>query len=265
MISEYKNSKSVSGFSLIEVLLAIGTLAVGMLLIAAVFPASINLTAITSERTIAASVADEAFAKIKLYGLSLNDPNWNVIGATNLERVSQIPYYEFAYPSTMVSNPDTKQYWWCAICRKTSLDPLDRNVQVTVFVCRKIGINPSPTYLYRDPINGLINGYRPMPVDVNFSVMAGKPDELLINNPAERNYINDGYTVVDNTFGSIYRVLERYKNDLSTPAIDESQIILLDKTWQVVAGLPTVWVIPPPSTGGRTPCIAVYQKVMNFQ
>ncbi|MCJ7673995.1 MAG: hypothetical protein MUO33_02460, partial [Sedimentisphaerales bacterium] len=62
-------------FSLTEVLLAVATLAIGMLFIAGTFLAGIHLTAVAAERTTAAVVADEAFAKIKLYGINPADPN----------------------------------------------------------------------------------------------------------------------------------------------------------------------------------------------
>ncbi|MHC4240718.1 MAG: type IV pilus modification PilV family protein [Planctomycetota bacterium] len=55
-----------SGFSLTEVLLAIGILAIGMVSIAALFPAAIHSSTTTSEPTVAAIVADEAFAKVRL-------------------------------------------------------------------------------------------------------------------------------------------------------------------------------------------------------
>ena len=63
------------GFSLTEVLIAVGILAVGMIFIAGVFPAGIYLTTIATERTIAAVAADEAFAKIKIY--AIGNPTYN--------------------------------------------------------------------------------------------------------------------------------------------------------------------------------------------
>ena len=66
------------GFSLTECLLAIGILAVGMLFIAGVFPVGIHFTTVATERTIAAVVADEAFAKIRLY--ALGEPNNPLVG-----------------------------------------------------------------------------------------------------------------------------------------------------------------------------------------
>jgi prepilin-type N-terminal cleavage/methylation domain-containing protein len=55
-----------NGFSLMEMLLSIGVLSVGMIFIAGVFPVAIHFSTVSTERTIAAVVADEAFAKIKI-------------------------------------------------------------------------------------------------------------------------------------------------------------------------------------------------------
>jgi hypothetical protein len=59
-------------FSLTEVLMAAGILVVGFLLIAGTFPVGIKLTALSTERTIGVVAAEEAMAKIHLFG---KDPN----------------------------------------------------------------------------------------------------------------------------------------------------------------------------------------------
>ena len=58
-----------NGFSLTEVLLAAGILTVGFILIAGTLPVGVKLTAMGTQRTIGAVAADEAFAKIQLYGV----------------------------------------------------------------------------------------------------------------------------------------------------------------------------------------------------
>ena len=238
------------GFSLTEVVIAIGLLAVGMLFIAGSFPVSVHFTTIATERTIAATVADEAFAKIKLYGIY--DPNV-MYTQTYYENAAPVPISdtEFAYPSTVTSDPNSKRYWWSAICQRVG--PSD--VQVTVFVSRKVGI--TTTYYMRNPLLPGVLGTVNRPVAVFVSVTnGGRTDELMINDTlVPYNFINDGYTIVGDAAGQIYRVLERYP---ATP-----DVIRLDKAWQ--GTLPSkVWIIPPPQTGGRYPCIGVYQKTLRF-
>jgi len=245
-----------NGFSLTEVLLAVGTIAVGMLFIAGVFPVGIHFNTIASERTIAAIIADEAFAKIRL--CATGDPiDANDDIALGLLGTGQLTNYglpivginpiEFAYPSDPNMDIFRKQFYWSALCRLTEphIDPNDprRLVQVTVFVCRKVG--SATTY------QGWATNW-PVPVPVGILDVPA-PDTLQIDQPA---FINDGYTIVDNQTGRIYRVLER---DAAAP-----DMIILDRPWQggILPGL--VWVVPPPIGGGRKPCIAIYQRVIRF-
>ena len=247
-----------SGFSLTEILIAVGILAVGMVFIAGVFPAGIYLTTIATERTIAAVAADEAFAKMRIYDVNLASTQWPLDPTSHCVDFNEVSSVvidpcEFAYPST--DTVAEKQYYWSALCRRAGFDP-NRLVQVTVFVSRKV----SPNLKYRTP-NGTDDGTWPVPVKVNVSLGTGN-NELQISGGKEA-YINDGYTVVDDATGRIYRVLERYK-----PPNDS--IILLDGLWEGASGAGDVWVVPPPVIGnppvthGRYPCIAVYQKVIRF-
>jgi prepilin-type N-terminal cleavage/methylation domain-containing protein len=250
-----------SGFSLTEILIAVGILAVGMTFIAGVFPAGIYLTTIATERTIAAVAADEAFAKIRIYAVGdLNDTS-DDIRLNNLQEndlmdfndtavfsaTADINSNEFAYPST--DTVAEKQYCWSALCRRAGSDP-NRLVQVTVFVSRKV----SPNLKYPAPPVGV--GLVDWPTPVKVSVSQGSnANELQISGGNEA-LINDGYTIVDDATGRIYRVLERY-----APPADDT--ILLDGRWEGGAS-GFVWVVPPPVGGGRYPCIAVYQKVIRF-
>jgi prepilin-type N-terminal cleavage/methylation domain-containing protein len=237
------------GFSLTEVLLAVGILSVGMIFIAGVFPAAIHFTTIATERSIAAVAADEAFAKIKLYGIDLNKLERDKLQDFNDVLLAvDIDPNEFAYPSTG-TDITQKQYFWSALCRLTeygvTFNP-NPPVQVTAFICRKTG----PNLKYHKP-NGGENGVRPMPVKVGVSGTVGNNELTIIS---DETFINDGYTIVDNETGRIYRVLERYRDDPDT--------ILLDRDWEGGSPPNAVWVVPPPVGGGRYPCIAVYQKVI---
>lgn len=259
--------KTNCGFSLTEVLMAVGILSVGLTFIAGVFPVAIHLTTIATERTIAAAVADEAFTKIEFCGVDPAGINLAALLPNNLTNFIDIfpppasPYdidpNEYKYPSA--AGPKQKQYFWSALCRLTeAYHPVNNPnppVQVTVFVSRKI----SPNLAYPDP-NGSGTVNRPMPIKINVSGTAGD-NELKIINAGDEQYINNGYMIVDDQTGRIYRVLEHYR--------DATDTILLDRNWQV-SNPTAVWVVPPPVVGtppvasGRHPCIAVYQKTIRF-
>ena len=133
------NRRQNKGFSLTEVLLAVGTLAVGMVFISGTFLTGIHFSTIATERSIAAVVADEAFAKLRIYGstdpnkwlsgkstfscFDFNDVEVEVdIGQINQETVHLVrDPDEFAYPSTITSTP--KQYYWSALCRPVYFGP----------------------------------------------------------------------------------------------------------------------------------------------
>jgi len=221
-----------NGFSLAEVLLAVCTLAIGMSFIGGTFLVAIHLSTVATERTIAAVVADEAFTKIRLYGV---DPNLLTNEQKRIETLSLIPSEEFAYPSTKTSSD--KQYYWSALCRKTS----DGLIQVTVFVSRKIGSSTYP-----DGVE--------IPLPVNVGVLGTVGDSSVQIEAGKETFINNGYTIVANLTGRLYRVINR---DADAP-----DTIILDKPWLETGD--SVWVVPPPVGGGRYPCIAIYQQIIRF-
>ncbi len=239
-----KKIRRHNGFSLTEVLLAVGTLAIGMIFIGGTFMTGIHFSTIATERTIAAAATDEAFAKIELFGVNLADPNLATDKLTPFEMLNPIAANEFTYPSTTGSSE--KQYYWSALCRPVYPGDANRLVQVTVLVSRKVGSGT----MYPGGAS------KPTPVQVGVSTVPGAGNEnmLVIDSPTEQAYINGGYTIVDSRTGMLYRVLRR--------EIDAPNTVILDSIWQGEAD--SVWVIPPPVGGGRYPCIAVYQKVIRF-
>ncbi|MBW8036730.1 MAG: prepilin-type N-terminal cleavage/methylation domain-containing protein, partial [Planctomycetes bacterium] len=150
------------GFSLIEVMISAGILAVGFVLIAGAFSVGVKLTATATERTIGLAAAEEAFAKIRLYGVDAFDGDWP--GGSKSVRYSLVANFginldlyiadfsaaadpaaamkaaydraseEYNYPSTHLV--DRKKYRWSALCR----DLGGNQLQVTVFVCRLTGL-----------------------------------------------------------------------------------------------------------------------------
>ena len=230
------------GFSLTEVLLAVGTLAVGMIFISGTFLTGIHFSTISTERTIAAVVAEEAFAKVRLFGVNPADPNLAVDRQIPFESLNFVADDEFAYPST--KSLTGKHYYWSALCRPAYSGSDNRLVQVTVFISRKVG--SSITY------QG--GAGRPVPVQVGVSGAVG---DRALTITGDIQFINDGYTIIENATGNIYRVLERGAD----PAVPEQITLAAGKLWQ---GGDSVWVIPPPLGGGKCPCIGVYQRLIRF-
>ena len=137
--SAMKRWQRNKGFSLIEILLAVGVLGVGMLFIAGVFPVAIRFSQIACERSIGAVAADEAFATVRLYAaskvqwLNLSDKSfvyfkdYTVFGATKY-----ISDNDLTYPSASGMAANEKRYNWSAICRISDANDLSGPVQVVV-------------------------------------------------------------------------------------------------------------------------------------
>jgi prepilin-type N-terminal cleavage/methylation domain-containing protein len=281
MSSSFRNK----GFSLTEVLIAAGVLAIGFAFIAGMFPVGVRLTTLATEQTIAPIVVDEATAKIRLYGemynASLTDPN--LIDELKKAAVAGNGYVdlthalvgipdgvpndpcdpceldEFAYPSTDI-RPEPKKYHWSAICRRL----IGGNVHITIFVVRRAGAAAkyrTPNFDYTQGDYGQVpsplveaDGDWPVPVKVRFKALPGPGKEKMFTIGVEyETFINAGCTIVDDTTAQIYRVMERTA---------EAEIVL-DRDW---GGFPSgyVWVIPPAEGSGRNPCIGVYQKVISL-
>jgi len=188
----------------------------------------------------------------------------------------------FAYPSDENKDIEDKQYFWSAVLRLTTpYDSVTNRrplVQVTVFVCRKVRAGLK----YHDP-NEFFDDYGPkdpddpygteypraMPIEVTWD--STKPDRLEIDRSEMKTFINDGYTIVDDETGRIYRVIERLKGN-------NDKIIILDKNWDrwwwdvggdwdsdVTRDTDIrVWVVPVPVNGSRRPCVAVYQRILKL-
>ncbi|MHC4344067.1 MAG: type IV pilus modification PilV family protein [Planctomycetota bacterium] len=284
-----KEGRLKDGFSLTEVLLAVGTLAVGMILVAGAFPVGIHFTTVATERTMAAVVADEAFAKIRMIAAGPNtvvggDANLPLVTAENFEFdesrsfellvddiLAPLPRLDdnwFAYPSLDEVAWEAKSYFWSAICRRTRPEGEGVSaIQATVFVCRKVG-GDWQSYWFRLPHNDALDQHS-WPRSMYFGVSRMEEAELMIDEldsrpdtPDEKAFINDGYMIVDDMTGDIYRVLERRVDNPAT-GIDESSIIVLDRRW-MGENEQRIWAVPAVRGSGRYPCIAVYQKILRF-
>ncbi|MHC4722712.1 MAG: type IV pilus modification PilV family protein [Planctomycetota bacterium] len=157
---------------------------------------------------------------------------------------------------------ENQEYCWSAILRLlereagTVPDPaVDRLVQVTVFVCRRGGRN---IRYFESQWHGEMTSevsIWPQPVKIPMRRLTGGLDSEIefVNSINHKNLINDGYLIVDDNSGQMYRVMERY------PTRDDR-----DLEWPSGVIQRNFWVIPPPVTGGANPCIGVFQRLIRF-
>lgn len=261
-------------------LIATGIMAIGLVMVATIFPVGVKLTSLATERTIGAVVADEAFAKVRLYGL--RDPNLWLGGANACSNFHFVSGYdlngngsvdssdnltcdwsEFRYPSVSVTNTDEYGYHWSALCRRVS----QKDVQVTVFINRRTTAGK----FYQQRADGSIplppEAQWPQPISVSVLYNPAVPRDLVIQDEARlgvnesRAFFGAGYTIVDDYSGRIYKILE-VRRDTDTLVLEKKE------GWQPNPRLPgeseVVWVVPPAVGSDRYPCVGVYQKVIHF-
>ncbi len=262
------------GFSLLETMLAAGILGVGLVLIAMIFPVGIKLTGLATERTLGAIAADEALAKIQLYGfpdLSLwatePDPDPDNPESIDYLTLLQMKYglgldgevlnrnwSEFLYPSNETQG-DRQHYHWSALCR--ALNP--NQVQVTVFVTRKAG-QATRYYGWHRQTNTITeNNDWPSPVPVNVDVVDTRQLRLVSTDDSE--LLSNDATIVTDHDGRIYRVLEFNASN----GIRDT--LVLNDDWQPFpeSESQTIWVVPPGVGSSRNPVVTVRQAVLPTQ
>ena len=273
------NGRRQFGFSLIEAMLATGILGVGLVLIAMVFPVGIKLTSVATERAIGAVAADEAFAKIQMWGFP---PVWPAMpdseNSVDYLRLLNIHYGatstawpEFFYSSANVRG-ELRNYHWSALCRRLPDDP--HRVQVTVFVTRKV----APNITFRKTHNiGADARLQPWPSPVSVTLRyEGNPTELKIWTMTwgeEYDFFSSGTALVDDRTGKLYYLQETRD---STGDGFRDTLVLRDG-WQwpgydlnpntppVTAQNVRFWVVPPGIGSPRNPVVAVRQKVMRLE
>jgi hypothetical protein len=179
--------------------------------------------------------------------------------------------YERFYPS-LVPMPDEHRYYWSPLLRRV----LNTNeIQTTVFVCRMLGMGSK--YFDMDAFPNNRDNDWPVPVRVRVRnstiapILPPPSTEIEIVIPAplvyppsgtEYRFFTKGCMIVEDSTGTIYRVMELKDKDNDAAGIRET--LVLDKNFMSSVALPYVWVIPPAVGSSRNPCIDVVQTVLTF-
>lgn len=287
-------SSRQNGFSLTEVMMAAGILAIGFMLVAGSFPVAIKLTAEKTEGSIGAVTANEAFAKIRIY----------YVNSVNLYSDRQRPFSRFlladdygltewqldrlllaesCYPSTNSPIEDVDSgawddrlgqgYTWSALLRKTD----SGNLQATVFVVRLTEGNSQYKYYIpaQNPDNGEIasdtrdfpspvpvirvdDGLPPgqMVTEIEVDKTAPANDELLQGGTME--CLSRKAELVDDLTGKIMKVEAK-----SDPAATTLILELAEPVEEAALG-DRFWIIPAEDDSKRYPCVGVYQRTLTF-
>jgi prepilin-type N-terminal cleavage/methylation domain-containing protein len=247
------------GFSLTEVLMAAGILSIGIMLVATMFPAALYLTSTASEKTMAAIVADEAFAKMQLYGNKLNKNDPCVFDRYWETMADKIHEDEYTYPSFSGNT----QYAWVPLCKKLNNDSHDMRYLVKVYVSRKT--SPNQRFYKTWALSDVNTAKWPIPLDTDADLVSSNQLRIPANEEKKEVFSPPpSTTIIDSMSGRVFRVIKR-----------EGNVLTLDRNWD--EDIPKtsiyIWYLPASvgsQTGpknkavGKNPDIEVFQKIIDF-
>ncbi len=232
------------GFSLTEVLIALGTLAIGMLFVGGTFVLAVHFSVLTTERTYAAAVLQEAQNKVDL-ALWYADTTVDA----NFARLQLVDPNGYAYPEDE-NGLSNKQYTWSALIPKNWI--AGDLSQVIFFACRRVDS-------HRFPDGGDTGGTQVWPVPILTTVKGVNNDPNLIT--SDDGYLRVGSVFVNDATGIIYHVIGR-EPTTTPPAL---RIQPVPNLVEELDGA-TVWTIPPAlGSSGKNPCIGVFSREMRLK
>ena len=209
---------------------------------------------------------------------SIDNKDLDKFNISYVDPLKNISSLEKFYPSDENINKNDIKYSWAAIGRL--VDPNDYRVEVTVFVSHKIAqstryheANSSDSTLVS---GGMVLWPEPIKVKVEVAMFGGKRKDniLKFGHSSEVDLIVVGSTIVDDRTSRLYRVVDRFEDG-------GNWYIVLDRNWEYnwcdkdgnwedSGGNPFtfdpefVWVIPPGIGASKSPCVGVYQRIINL-
>ena len=274
-----------TGFSLTEVLVAMGIMTVGMMLVLTLFPLGVQLTIKSVQDNMASIVAEEAFAKVRLH---IDDAS-AFMGDSSLKTDETASYYHFDtsgdikslngvdieewdtyYPSTVLraaadaDQPKESKYSWSALVR-----PVNKAAgifQVTVLVFHRSAFQA----IFYDGSGTAVNKgtsakLQPLKVKIDYATAVHQDDWLKLD--GEYWLIAENSPVIDDKTGRLYSIEERRINGNTVE-------FRIDRDWQELYGIASdsttnsvpdyVWIVPPAANASGTNCIGVFQRIMSL-
>lgn len=202
-----REATRAGGFTLIEVLIAIGIFGIGLVAVASIFPVAILLQKQTVQEVESTHFGRNTKAIVAAKGFEASSGDWDTIASTN--RVAPMPEDAMDKWSlgdrsyNTLENWDQRRVFWVPLCFDADLST-DKAWQVLVFVVRsERDTTYGPVATDPDVANGDDPNYVPRVkrMQVSLSGVSGMDFD---NNP---RLIRPGEDILDE-FGIVYRVRE---------------------------------------------------------
>ena len=257
-ISAHSRRRRTAGFSLIEVLLAIGVFAIGMIAVASIFPVAILLQKETLKQVETTHFTRNAKALVIARGFEAPDADWNPIATSAV--VSPMPAAAMDDWSlsdrsyNALADTNNRTAFWVPLCFDNDPNPGSEAWQVYIFVVRG-----SPGKIYDStsttPLSAT-SGYNTQDPDNVPAVLKGNmdlSDPSLQLNQFETDYasslkIGDQIVASD---GAVYSI----QDIVMDPAPSSTGLITIQGA---VTGNPTdFWYAAPAAPGDPSTFVAL--------
>ena len=243
------------GLSLIEILIAIGILAVSMMLIAAAFPAGITMSIAVSDETTSQAVFQKALAEIED-----NVEPGDFTPDDTYKRLVLLLDSAFAEADKSRKLDENSPFSWAALIRPiddnpTATGPMRKLCQVIIVVSRR----PSGSHFENE---SLVTG-RPIPELRSVSCTDSSDTARTITVAPAANFDlvpSSGY-LIDSKTGIAYSIISR------NVGAETTITVLSEPPGDVATDNRNFWVIPGPYEDGNkygqsSPAIRVFQAML---